>query len=297
VLCGRAIASLVMGVQALALVLTAAVLHAIWNLAAKRVQVDGVAFVWLYVIGSIAVWAPIAVVWTLVRGDRPDWAWVYAGLLTALFHIVYQLVLQRGYQLGDLNLVYPLARGTGPLLTFLFAVTVLGDRPDAVAVLGVLAVIAGVLLISLGGPRRPGSTRSGVLWGIATGVAIAAYTLWDNHAVNALAVPPLPYFVLGLALQVPALTVLLGRRRVLLPTVWREARGSILVVALLSPMAYILVLRALQIAPVALVAPARESSIVVGALLSWWVLREPSPGRRLVGAVVVLLGIVGIVAG
>jgi drug/metabolite transporter (DMT)-like permease len=286
-----------MSLQALALVLTAAVLHALWNLAAKRVDVDGVAFVWLYVTGSIVIWGPVAVVWVVVRGDRPGWAWLYAGAVTAFFHTVYQLVLQRGYERADLNLVYPLARGTGPLLTFLFAVTVLGDRPHAVAIAGVLAVVAGVLLISLGGPRRPGSTRTGVAWGVATGVTIAAYTLWDAHAVTALDVPPLPYFVLGLLLQMPFLTLLQGRRRSQLPAVWRQSGRSVVVVAVLSPLAYVLVLRALQLAPVSLVAPARESSIVVGALLSWWVLREPSPRRRLVGAVVVLAGIAGIVAG
>ena len=78
---------------------------------------------------------------------------------------------------------------------------------------------------------------------------------------------------------------------------WREARGPVIAVAVLSPMAYVLVLRALQLAPVSLVAPARETSIVVGALLAWWILREPSAARRLVGAAVVLAGIVGIVAG
>jgi drug/metabolite transporter (DMT)-like permease len=286
-----------MSAQALALVLTAAVLHAVWNLAAKKVQVDGVAFVWLYVTGSLLLWGPVAVVWAVVQDERPAWSWLYAGALTAAFHIVYQLVLQRGYAEGDLNLVYPLARGTGPLITFVFAVAVLGERPDAVAVAGVLAVIAGVLLISLGGPRTHGSTRAGVLWGIGTGAAIAAYTLWDNHAVNALEIPPLPYFVLGLLLQLPVMTLLLGRRRRLLPAVWREARGPVIAVAVLSPLAYVLVLRAMQLAPVSLVAPARETSIVVGALLSWWLLKEPSAVRRLVGAAIVLLGIVGIVAG
>ena len=160
-----------------------------------------------------------------------------------------------------------------------------------------LAVVGGILLISLGAPRPGGSARAGVLWGIGTGVAIAAYTLWDNHAVNALDVPPLPYFVLGLLLQLPAMTLLLGRRRALLPQVWRQARGPIVAVAVLSPMAYVLVLRAMQLAPVSLAAPARESSIVVGAVLGWWLLKEPSPVRRLAGAVVVLVGIAGIVAG
>jgi drug/metabolite transporter (DMT)-like permease len=286
-----------MSEQALALVLTAAVLHALWNLAAKRVQVDGVAFVWLYVVGSLLLWGPVAVVWAVVQDEPPTWTWVYAGALTAAFHIVYQLVLQHGYAVGDLNLVYPLARGTGPLLTFVFAVTVLGERPDAIAVAGVLAVVTGILMISLGGPRSLGSTRAGVVWGVGTGVAIAAYTLWDNHAVNALDVPPLPYFVLGLLLQLPVMTLLLGRRRTLLPTVWREAKGPVIAVAVLSPLAYVLVLRAMQLAPVSLVAAARESSIVVGALLSWWVLREQSAMRRGVGAVIVLVGIAALVAG
>jgi drug/metabolite transporter (DMT)-like permease len=287
------------GVQALSLVLTAAVLHALWNLAAKQVAIDGVTFVYLYVIGSVVLWVPVAVVWVLVAHDHPSWTWLYAGALTAAFHTVYQLVLQRGYERGDLNLVYPLARGTGPLVTFVFAVTVLGERPSTVAFVGVLAVVTGVLVISSGGAggEHRGSTRAGVLWGVGTGVAIAAYTLWDSHSVTDLHVPPVPYFVLGLTLQIPGLTVLLGRRHAALRDAWRQTRGPVITVAVLSPLAYVLVLRALQLAPVSLVAPARESSIVVGALLGWWVLKEPSPGRRLVGAVVVLAGIVALVAG
>lgn len=287
-----------MGVQALSLVLTAAVLHALWNLAAKQVVIDGVAFVYLYVVGSAVIWLPVAVVWVIVEHERPTLTWVYAGALTAAFHIVYQLVLQRGYERGDMNVVYPLARGTGPLVTFLVAVTVLGERPGAVAVAGVVAILAGVLVISAGGARPThGSTRAGVFWGVGTGIAIAAYTLWDNRSVTTLHVPPLPYFVIGLLLQLPAMTLILGRRRTLLTRVWAQASWQVLVVALLSPIAYVLVLRAQQLAPISLVAPARESSIMVGALLSWWVLEEPNPRRRLIGSAIVLVGIAAIVIG
>lgn len=285
-----------MGLDALALVLTAAVLHAVWNLAAKQVRADGVTFVYLYVVASAALWLPLAVIWVLATHEHPTWSWLVAAVVTAVLHIVYQLVLQGGYERGDLNLVYPLARGTGPLVTFVVAVAVLGERPGTLAVAGVLAVVAGVLLISLGGPRQ-GSARAGVRWGVATGVAIAAYTLWDSRSVTGLGVPPLPYFVLGLVLQLPAMTIVLGRRRAGLAGVWADCGRQVLVVAVLSPMAYVLVLCAMQLAPVALVAAARESSIVVGALLGWWLLREPAPGRRLLGAVVVLAGIVGIVLG
>jgi drug/metabolite transporter (DMT)-like permease len=280
---------------ALALVLAAALLHATWNLAAKGVTGDRVAFVWVYVVASVVLWLPVGIVWTFVGRDHPTWRWLVAAAVSAGLHVVYQLVLQRGYAEGDLNLVYPLARGSGPLLTFLVAATVLGQRPGALEVAGIAAVVGGVLLISLGG--RALHPREGVAWGLATGATIATYTLWDNHAVNALDVPPAPYFVLGLVLQLPFLAVLLRGRPDPTPVreVWAATRTPALTVAILSPVAYVLVLRAMQLAPVALVAAARESSIVVGAAFGWLVLREPRPARRLVGAVVVLTGI-GLIA-
>jgi drug/metabolite transporter (DMT)-like permease len=282
---------------ALALVLTAALLHATWNLAAKGVTDARVAFIWLYVVASAAIWLPVGVVWVMVAGERPTWPWLGAAAVSAGLHVVYQLVLQRGYAEGDLNLVYPLARGSGPLLTFVVAVTVLGEHPAGVAVAGVLAVVVGVLLISLG--RSHDHARAGVLWGLATGVTIASYTLWDNRAVTALDVPPVPYFVLGVLAQLPVLALLLRRDPdpTALRDVWRTARLPVLIVAVCSPLAYILVLRAMQLAPVALVAAGREASIVVGAVFGWLVLREARPARRLVGAVVVLAGIALIAVG
>ena len=139
--------------------------------------------------------------------------------------------------------------------------------------------------------------RAGVLWGGATGLVIAAYTLWDSWAVTALAQPPVPYFVMSCLWQVVLMTpTLLRRHRAALPAVWRTRWREIAVVAMLSPLAYVLVLEAMRIAPVSLVAPARESSIVVGSLLAWWLFKEPDPLRRLLGAAVVVGGIVLIAA-
>ena len=283
-----------MSSTALALVLVAAILHATWNLAIKGVTEDRVTFIWLYIVTTVVFWVPVAVVWLVATGERPQWGWLVGAAVTGILHVAYQLVLQRGYAEGDLNLVYPVARGSGPLLTFVVAVVVLGQRPGTVAAVGVLAVVAGVLLIAL--PAGQVGVHTGVLWGILTGATIASYTLWDNYSVNHLEVPPLPYFVLGTVLQLPWLTGLMAaRRRTPVREVWRATRGPALVVGLLSPLAYILVLRALQLAPVSLVAPARETSIVIGALFGWLVLKEPRPARRLVGAVVVLVGI-GLIA-
>jgi drug/metabolite transporter (DMT)-like permease len=284
---------------ALSLVLAAALLHATWNLAVKgAADSDRVAFVWVYIVASAALWAPVGVVWVVVTGERPTWWWLVAPLVSGALHVAYQLALQRGYAEGDLNLVYPLARGAGPMLTFVVAVTVLGQHAGPLEVAGVLAVVAGVLLISLGGvAARLAHDRAGIAWGLLTGATIAAYTLWDNRSVNGLHVPPVPYFTAGLVWQLPFLAVLLARRGAGTPAreVWRSARRPALTVALCSPLAYLLVLRAMQLAPVALVAAARESSIVVGAGFGWLVLKEPRPVRRLVGAVVVLTGI-GLIA-
>lgn len=286
-----------MSSTALGLVLAAALLHASWNLAVKGVGAasDRVGFVWVYVVASVLLWVPIGVAWVIVSGERPRWSWLLGALVSGLLHIAYQLVLQRGYAEGDLNLVYPVARGAGPLLTFVVAVTVLGEHPTPAEVVGVLAVVTGVLLIALG--DLSGHGHAGLGWGLGTGATIAAYTLWDNHSVNTLGIPPVPYFAAGLALQLPLLTVLLARRSEPVPVreVARRAWRPVLVVATCSPLAYVLVLRAMQLAPVALVAAGRESSIVVGALFGWLVLREGRPARRLVGALVVLAGI-GLIA-
>jgi drug/metabolite transporter (DMT)-like permease len=285
------------GPGALALVLTAAVLHALWNYAAKGVTEDRLLFIWTYAVLCAVLCLPVGVVWVLVADERPQLVWVGAAALSAAMHIAYQLTLQRGYAAGDLNLVYPLARGTGPLLTFVVAVTVLGERPGLLGALGVLLVVAGVLLISWSPRATHGNPWPGVVWGTLTGVTIAAYTVWDSHVVTDLDVPPLPYFVLNIVLQVPALTLMARRRIPRFRQAWPALARPALVVAVLSPVAYVLVLIAMQHAPVALVAAARESSIVVGALLGWLALGEARGAHRLAGSVVVASGIAAIVVG
>lgn len=279
---------------ALALVLTAAVAHALWNFAAKRVTADRVVLVLLYVVGSAVLWVPLAVVVAVVTDQRPQWSWLLVAAVSALLHVVYNLVLVHGYAVGDMNLVYPLARGVGPLVVLVVAVGLLGESPGPAALAGGALVVVGVLVMTLGRRDGDGRRATGAFWGVATGLTIAAYTLWDHHAVADVAVPPLTYFCLGLLLQAVPLGVSTATSRVrraqLVPVLrayWRE----VLAVAVLSPLAYVLVLQALTTAPVSLVAPLRESSIVVGAVLGWWLLGEPRAARRLAGAAVVLGGI------
>ena len=284
-----------MNATALSLVLTAAVIHAGWNLAAKRISSGGPQFVWLYGTVSAVVLLPVTIV-QLATGS-PQWTWLLAAAVTSVLHIAYGIVLQRGYVVGDLSVVYPVARGTGPLLSVLAAVLVLGERPGWIGLLGAGLVIAGVLVIGTGRSRdTTGARRAGIGYGLLTGVAIAGYTLWDAHSVTGLHVPPVVYFGLDAVLQSVMLAPAAITGRVQVARLWHEHRREVLIVGLASPVAYILVLFALTMAPVSLVAPARELSIVLGGLAAWLVLGEQDAVRRLAGSVIVVAGIAAIAA-
>jgi uncharacterized membrane protein len=273
---------------ALALIVTAAVAHAGWNFLAKQ-ALGGIAFVWLGGVTAVTVYAVPAFV-QLAVGDRTISA---AGLAfmagSGALHAIYFTMLQRGYAAGDLSVVYPLARGTGPALSVLAAIVVLGERPGPIALVGAGLVVAAVLSLAVGGRRLP--SGAAIAFALTTGVTIAAYTIWDAHAVTALAQPTIAYYwgsevSRALVLAGPAL-----RDRAALRLAWTRDRRAILGVGLLSPLAYILVLVALTLAPVSVVAPGREASIVIVSLLGAHVLREGDVARRMVAAVVIVAGI------
>jgi drug/metabolite transporter (DMT)-like permease len=249
------------------------------------------------------VFVPVLAVVLLTRSYDTHPAWLLAILGNAVLHIAYGIVLQRGYTVGDLSVVYPLARGTGPLLSGAFAVLVLGERPGVMALVGGALIVTGVLVIGFGGTRLPTTgtdprrRRLGIAFGILTGAVIAGYTLWDAHSVTALAVPPVIYFGLATLLQSTLLLPMALRYRPQVARIWRDHKAEAIIIGIASPVAYLFVLYALQRAPVSLVAPAREVSIVFGGLIGWLVLREPDPARRLAGAVIVLVGIAAIAVG
>ena len=297
----------------LTLVLVAAVAHAVWNLAAKTVAGKGYAFVLAYHGLSAILLAPIAI-WLVATGAQPlDWALVIAALVSAVLHIGYSISLQSGYDHAPLGVVYPSARGFGPVLTIIVAVTVLGERPSGFEITGALIVLAGIAVVTLqprgttGQPRgitgRAGSAGvvRGLAWGGLIGAFIAAYTLWDDFAVNHITGSPLLYSAVsevGVAVGRGAGIVTLpggASRRADLRSILTEHRWALITVAVLSPVAYLLVLYAMQRAPVSLVAPVRETSIIVGTLLAWWFFGERGVAAKLIGAIVVVAGI-GLIA-
>lgn len=286
-----------MAFASLLLVVLASFIHAGWNLLAKRAAPVGPVFVFAYNLVACVAYAPW-VLYLLMRGDGIAWTWAGAGfvLLSGLIHLAYSLCLQRGYQVADLSVVYPVARGTGPLLSTLGAFLILGETPTGQGVAGLLLVVAGIVLIATQGDlaafRRPGG-RSGLRWGTTTGGLIAAYTVVDAHAVKALGIAPvvLDWFsnLLRFFLLAPLVVAAPRRAMEAMRGHWWIAIG----VGLLSPLSYILVLAALGGgAPLSLVAPMREMSMMVGALLGMLILREQVGPWRLAGCGVLVAGVV-----
>ena len=282
---------------ALVLVLTSAVAHASWNLIAKRAS-GGPVFNWLFDSLSALVCLPLGIAQVLVEPPRLgpiEWTFIVGS---ATLHLAYFLLLGAGYRAGDLSLVYPLARGAGPVLSTTAAVLLLGERPTSVALLGALLIGTGVFVLA-GDPRRLKASRAGrsVVFALLTGVVIAGYTLWDKQAVSAVAMPPVLYFFLFTAVRAAMLTPYALGRMATVKLEWQAHRRHALGVAVLSPASYILVLYALSISPVSYVAPAREIGILLGAVMGSRWLAEGDAQRRLAGAVAMVLGVVALAVG
>ena len=290
-----------MTLASLLLVCLAACLHSGWNLLAKRAAGVGPVFIFAYNLVSCVAYAPW-VIWLLTR-DGVHWTRTGIGfvLLAGMIHLAYSLCLQRGYQVADLSVVYPVARGTGPMLSSMGAFVILGETPDASGLAGLGLVVAGILLIATQGRlsafARPGG-QAGLWWGGATGGLIAGYTVVDAYAVKVLGIAPVMLdWVSNLLRFVLLLPLVLADPRRAARAIrgqWRVAVG----VGLMSPLSYILVLAALRDgAPLSLVAPMREMSMMVGALMGMVILREPVGPVRLAGCAVLVGGVVLLSAG
>jgi drug/metabolite transporter (DMT)-like permease len=286
-----------MSALALALVLAAAVIHATWNFLLKR-SGGGTVFVWWFATLSAAIYAPLtlAVVWW----TQPAMGWTHVGLMftSAALHTGYYMLLDRGYRSGDLSLVYPLARGSGPLITVLCAVLLLQEQPSAVAVAGALLIGCGAVLLTgdLRQLRARGSLPA-VGFALLTGCMIASYTLIDKIAVAAYLVPPiLQDWAANLGRVVLMTPMALALKSELRPT-WQRAKRDIIAVAVLCPLSYILVLSAMVFTPVSYVAPAREISILVAAIMGTQLLAEGDTARRLSAAMAMVGGIVCLALG
>ena len=292
-----------MSLTAIALIAVAAVAHASWNLLSKQASEAGtIAFVWLMATVGTAIYAPVLGIYLAFWRPalEPKILVFVAG--TALLHVGYFVSLQRGYRSGDLSLVYPLARGSGLLLSSFTAVLLYREHPGAAGTVGILLVAAGVIILSLPGTadtgRGPAARPRGeapiiaIGFGLLTGLFIASYTLWDAYAVSRGGVPPLVEDSAAFAGEALLLAPLAAASPQRVSLMWRGYRKQVLGAAVLSPLAYLLVLIALVFSPVSSIAPAREISVLFGVLLGRRLLGEGHTARRVAAAAAIAVGVI-----
>ena len=281
----------------LALIAAAAVMHAAWNVILKRSGDPLITSGRAMIAGTLA-FAPFAVVAWLLEG-RPaiPVAAIALGFVSGIFEVIYLILLSGAYRRGDLSVVYPIARGTGPLLAILAGVILLGERLGLIATFGVGALVVALLIVQRpwrvlrGGSRR---LEGAAPWAFACGVSIASYSTVDR--VGARLTEPWLYaavLFVFIALGMAGVIIIAGRRErsgESLP--WRPSTAA----GMLAVATYVLILIAFSIAPLSVVAPLRESAIVIGS--AWGVLRmgeghgRSEAARRIAAALLVVLGAV-----
>lgn len=275
-----------MDLSVLALVLLAAAVHAGWNGWLKKSSPDFIG------LAAISVgWLIVGAIGVLFVGWPAPVSWPYL-LSTTIVHMFYTGLLVSAYRHGELSLTYPIARGTGPLLVALAAPFFLNEKLDAPDLLAVGLIVPGILVIGMAGAHANLRDRHAILLSLATGVTIAVYTLIDAAGARS---SPSPHtysawlFVLAASALLVA-TCVIHRGATITRLTPHLRRGAS--VGVISALAYMVVLWAMTVAPVALVAAVRETSIFFAALIGWGLLGEKISGLRWLGVVLTVIGLV-----
>jgi len=268
-------------------VLLAAACHAGWNATVKR-GLDPLATTVLISAGAGLIAAPLV---PLAGLPLPAaWPWIAASVL---IHLFYFAALIESYRSGDMGQVYPLARGSAPLLTAFGSVFLVGERIGSMAWSGIVLLVSGVLILSLRGGRDLARLdRRAVGFAMLTAMTICAYSLVDGigarRAGNASA------YSIALFIGIGPVMVLYGLAR--------NGRASMPLAARhwglgiggggLQLGSYAIAIWAMTVAPIAMVAALRETSVLFGALIAVMVLREPLRAVRMVAAAGIVTGLV-----
>ncbi len=275
-----------MDLVVLSLVLLAALTHAGWNAWLKKTSPDFIG------LGALSIGWLILGVAALPFVGLPERAhWPYLAATTAV-HTAYAALLVTAYRHGELSLVFPIARGSGPMIVALVSPWLLKERLAGSDAFAVALIIAGILIIGLGRAAQTMRDRHALIMSLATGVAIASYTLIDATGARAGSSPHVYtawLFILTAIVQL-AVTGIAHRNRT--AALLKPHLGRGIAVGILSAAAYTVVLWAMTRAPVALVAAIRETSILFAALIGWGLLGERINRVRWAGVIITVTGLV-----
>jgi uncharacterized membrane protein len=283
------------------MVLGSALMHATWNMLAKRSS-HPLAFLWLVNTASMVMFAPVFL-WALVRYGLPSSALPFV-IATGVLHILYISFLSQAYRYGALSIAYPISRGTGVALVPLVAVPVLSEEISITGLLGIGLVLIGIVglhireiigafdpeRVSTSMQHRMGANR-GAIYALITGLTIAAYSLVDKVGVGH--AHPLVYgYLIFVSMTIGLTPYVMSKHHKDALREWRANPFLVLVGGLFVQGTYLIILAAMTIAPVSYIVPLREVSVLFGAILGMLFLKELVTGARILAAFIITGGVI-----
>jgi len=277
---------------ALCLVIVSSLLHAIWNLIAKKVS-GGLHFAWILWFFSTLLLTPFAI-WDFSQGYFNIGIFPVAIIcVSSLLHAGYFLMLQKSYKYGDLSIVYPVTRGLGPLISVVLAIVILHEKPTIIAISGTLIITIGIFLLAGKIKMFKGrEARISFLYSLVTSIFIGGYLITDKYAVGSAMISPILF----------NWSYELGRTVILLPLAFKSLNKisseikihlkEIVFMAFLGTLSYLLILFAFQHSPLSYIAPARTLGIVFGTIIGGLLLQEEEMFKRLFASCVIVTGLV-----
>ncbi len=282
---------------AMVVVLVSALLHAGWNLLAKKSHCK-IVFIWWFLLVAIVLYFPMFLYFWPKTTMTPA-GWRFTGA-SGVIHFLYFYFLGRAYQSGDLSLVYPLSRAIAPVVVALLAVIFVGEQIGLAGYLGIILVVGGIFTIHL----RSFSVKALIeplivlrgeasVWAILTGLTIAAYSLVDKVGVGLVA-PPVYIYLMTLITWLLLSPFVFMTEAGQIMAEWHKNRLTIIIVAILVTASYLMILFALRIAHVSYVVVVREMSIVFSVVLGVALLKEQYGKQKLMGSILIIIGVVTI---
>lgn len=275
---------------AIILLLTSALMHALWNLILKQSEIKYIAMNWQVLLGGAA-----ALIAFFFVGLPPREMWPFA-IASAILEVLYFLLLMYAYTDHDFSLIYPIARGAAPALVVIWAAIILNEIPTTGGMIGILLIVVGMVIIgstSLLNNHENKPHLKGIFLALGVAFLISVYTIVDGTAVKAHPDSSLPY-ALSMFAMVPFFTTPMMVRRYgwgAYAQAWREQHWRLILGGVLGVVAYTTALFAYSFAPLNYSEAIREVSVVIGAFFGWRFLNEKLGGYRLLGAGVIFAGI------
>lgn len=278
---------------ALGLLLLSAVIHVTWNVWLKGSGAK-LAFLWLGQTAAIFIYiVPVALTTSLAV---PANVWPIL-LVSALCETGYMVAITRAYGVGDMSLVYPLARGSAPIFLTLGSALFIGERLPILGYLSILLLVSGVYLVSLTSSNdilRPlkALRAAEARWALTAGLFIATYSYFDKVGVSYMT--PAAYnlwaFIAMTLVSAPVVVAIEGRRKLIQTA--REQPRQVVLAGVFVMGAYFLVIMALSMAPASYVGAVRGTSILFGTAWAWRFLGERFSGVRVLGAGLMVAGLI-----